>query len=62
MERYGLTFHLKILDFFHWESARKREGYQDDLIYLVHLLHQSIGGREVLRAAAPGREGDLLRT
>jgi serine/threonine protein kinase len=44
VERYGLTFHLKILDFFHWEWAPKREGYQDDLVYLVHLLYQSVGG------------------
>jgi tRNA A-37 threonylcarbamoyl transferase component Bud32 len=44
VERYGLTFHLKILDFFHWESAPKREGYQDDLVYLVHLLYESVGG------------------
>jgi tRNA A-37 threonylcarbamoyl transferase component Bud32 len=42
--RYGLTFHLKILDFFHWESARKREGYQDDLIALVHLFYEALGG------------------
>jgi hypothetical protein len=44
VERYGLTFHLKILDFFHWESAPKREGYQDDLVSLIHLLYQSVGG------------------
>jgi tRNA A-37 threonylcarbamoyl transferase component Bud32 len=44
VERYGLSFHLKILDFFHWESAPKREGYQDDLVYLIHLLHQALGG------------------
>jgi tRNA A-37 threonylcarbamoyl transferase component Bud32 len=44
VERYGLSFHLKILDFFHWESARKREGYQDDLVSLIHLFHQSLGG------------------
>jgi tRNA A-37 threonylcarbamoyl transferase component Bud32 len=44
VERHGLTFHLKILDFFHWESAAKREGYQDDIVSLIHLLHESVGG------------------
>jgi hypothetical protein len=44
VERYGLTFHLKILDFFHWELAPKREGYQDDLVSLIHLLYESVGG------------------
>jgi len=44
VERYGLTFYLKILDFFHWEAAPKREGYQDDLVSLIHLLYESLGG------------------
>ena len=31
VERYGLTFDLKILDFFKWQ-APKRDGYQHDLM------------------------------
>ncbi|MGH9319525.1 MAG: protein kinase domain-containing protein [Vicinamibacteria bacterium] len=44
VERYGLSFHLKILDFFHWESARKRQGYQDDLLFVIHIFYQALGG------------------
>jgi tRNA A-37 threonylcarbamoyl transferase component Bud32 len=44
VERHGLEFHLKLLDFFHWESAPKREGYQDDLIFLVRIFYDALGG------------------
>lgn len=44
VERHGLEFDLKLLDFFHWESAPKREGYQDDLIFLVRIFYDSLGG------------------
>jgi tRNA A-37 threonylcarbamoyl transferase component Bud32 len=44
VERYGLEFDLKLLDFFHWESAPKREGYQDDLIFLVRIFYDALGG------------------
>lgn len=43
IERYGLTFNLKILDFYQW-AAPKREGYQDDLCDLVRVFYDSLGG------------------
>ncbi len=43
VERYGLQFDLKILDFFHW-SGPKRAVLQDDICYLVRLLYDALGG------------------
>jgi hypothetical protein len=43
VQRYGLTFDLKILDFFHWE-AQKREALQDDIVFLVRIFYDALGG------------------
>ena len=43
VERYGLTFDLKILDFFKWQ-APKRDGYQHDLCESVRIFHEALGG------------------
>lgn len=43
VERYGLTFELKILDFFLWQ-APKREGYQDDLCESIRMFYEALGG------------------
>jgi len=43
VERYGLTFDLKILDFFHWPGP-KRAGLQDDICFLARILYDSLGG------------------
>lgn len=43
VERYGLNFDLKILDFFHWPGP-KRAGLQDDICFLARILYDSLGG------------------
>jgi hypothetical protein len=43
VERYGLHFDLKILDFFHW-SGPKRAVLQDDICYLIRILYDALGG------------------
>ncbi len=43
VERYGLHFDLKILDFFQW-TGPKRAVLQDDICDLVRLLYDSLGG------------------
>jgi tRNA A-37 threonylcarbamoyl transferase component Bud32 len=43
VQRYGLGFELKLLDFFHW-GPPKRENIRDDVVDLVKLLHEAIGG------------------
>ena len=44
VQRYGLGFELKLLDFFHW-GASKPENIRNDVVDLVKLLHEAIGGR-----------------
>ena len=42
--RYGLGFELKLVDFFHW-GAPKPENIREDVIDLVKILYEAIGGR-----------------
>ncbi|MBI4844854.1 MAG: protein kinase [Nitrospirae bacterium] len=43
IKRFGLSFEVKILDFYHWE-ATKSENKQNDIIDLVRVLYDSLGG------------------
>jgi hypothetical protein len=43
VQRYGLGFELKLLDFFHWGTPRP-ENIRDDVINLVKILHEAVGG------------------
>jgi serine/threonine protein kinase len=43
VSRYGLRFDLKIMDMFHW-SAPKRENIQDDIVSLIRLFYDALGG------------------
>jgi tRNA A-37 threonylcarbamoyl transferase component Bud32 len=42
--RCGLGFKVKLVDMFHWGSAN-RTHLQDDLVQLIQLFHESVGGR-----------------
>ena len=43
VQRFGLSFELKILDFFQWKAPRK-ENIADDTIDMVRILYDAIGG------------------
>jgi len=43
--RYGLGFKIKLVDLFHWGSA-SRQHYQDDLVQLIHLFYEAVGGKK----------------
>lgn len=43
VKRYGLGFELKVIDFYHW-SAPKRENIQSDIIDIVRVLYDILGG------------------
>lgn len=45
VQRFGLSFDLKILDFYQWRAPHK-ENIQDDTVSLVHILYDSIGGKK----------------
>jgi tRNA A-37 threonylcarbamoyl transferase component Bud32 len=53
VEHYGLEFELKILDFFHWEEAPKREGLQDDICDLVRIFYDALGGQRFYQKQPP---------
>lgn len=43
ISRYGLSFELKLLDFFHW-NAPKMQNIQDDILDAVRIFYDSLGG------------------
>jgi serine/threonine protein kinase len=43
IKRYGLTFDVKVLDFYHWQGSKK-EKRQTDIIDLVKVFYESLGG------------------
>lgn len=43
VQRFGLEFNLKLLDLFHWK-APKHENMQDDVVGLIKVFHESMGG------------------
>lgn len=43
VQRFGLNFDLKLLDLFHWK-APKHENMQDDVIGLIKVFYESLGG------------------
>lgn len=43
INRYGLGFDLKVIDFYHW-SAPKRENIQADIIDMIRLFYDVLGG------------------
>lgn len=45
VQRFGLSFDLKILDFYQWKAPHK-ENIQDDTVDLVRIFYDAIGGRK----------------
>lgn len=52
VERYGLTFHLKLLDFYHWSSS-KRDGVHDDICELIRIFYDALGGQRFYAQQPP---------
>ncbi len=44
MRRHGLSYELKLLDFFHWGRVR-RENMNDDICDLIRIFYDALGGR-----------------
>lgn len=43
VNRFGLGFDIKMIDFYHWE-ATKKENRQQDIIDIVKVFHETMGG------------------
>ena len=68
VQRYGLGFDLKLLDFYHWGAPRP-ENIHDDVIDLVRILYDAVGGRkhyrnqpEVIKKICCGLKRSLILT
>jgi len=45
VQRYGLNFELKLVDLFH-HGAPKREYIHNDVVEMIHIFYESLGGRK----------------
>lgn len=66
VQRYGLGFELKLLDLFHWD-AKKGEARQDDLLGLIEIFYEALGGRrhyakqpQVVKSIIRGKRSSLI--
>ncbi len=44
VKREGIVFDVKLVDFYHWGAPSGRH-IREDVIQLIHLLHEVVGGR-----------------
>ncbi len=44
VNRFGLTFEVKLLDMFHWQAS-KAANRQDDICDLIHIFFEALGGK-----------------
>lgn len=68
VKRCGLGFELKLLDLFYWRASRS-ENIHTDVIDLIHVFYESLGGRKhyarqppEVKAICCGLKRSLLRT
>jgi tRNA A-37 threonylcarbamoyl transferase component Bud32 len=52
IRRFGLGFDLKLLDFYHWGSP-KHENIHEDVVDLVKILYEAVGGRKHYKHQPP---------
>lgn len=45
VQRFGLSFDLKLLDFYQWKAPRK-ENIRSDTVDMIHILYDAIGGKK----------------
>lgn len=52
VKRHGLGFDLKVIDVYSWDFPKKENLY-NDIIDLIHLFYESIGGRKYYSKQPP---------
>jgi tRNA A-37 threonylcarbamoyl transferase component Bud32 len=67
VRRRGLTFEVKVIDFFQWDGG-KPDQYQDDVYGLVNILYDCVGGArhyarqpDVIKGIVRGLKSSLIR-
>lgn len=56
INRFGLHFDIKVLDLFHW-GASTRAHRQNDIIGIIHIFYDALGGRARYAALPPQIKG-----
>jgi len=66
VQKFGLGFELKVLDFYQWGGASK-ENRKEDLVDLINIFYQAIGGKKyyssqskVVKQIIMGRKRNLI--
>jgi serine/threonine protein kinase len=59
VQRFGLGFDLKILDLFFWDDG-KEENQIEDLIKLIGIFHESLGGAKYYNSLPKELKGIIL--
>lgn len=44
IRRQGLSFDVKLVDLFYWKHSSKATNMQDDLVAVIHILYEVLGG------------------
>lgn len=52
VQRYGLTFDVKLIDMFHWGSPRT-ENIHEDVVDLIRLFYDTLGGSRFYKQQPP---------
>lgn len=52
IERKGIDFDIKLVDFYHWGAA-SAAAIREDVIQLVRVLYDAVGGKEQYRSQPP---------
>ena len=52
VQRYGLTFDVKVIDMFHW-GAPRAENIHDDVVDLIKLFYESLGSKKFYSQQPP---------
>lgn len=59
VKRVGINFDIKLVDFYHWGRPTAAH-YRDDVIFLMRLLYDALGGAKAYPAQPPQIKGLIL--
>ena len=68
IERYGLTFQLKLIDIFRWNKHSLADNKHDDIYNAIAVMHEALGGRttyashdDTIKSICCGMKRPLIR-
>jgi hypothetical protein len=60
IRRHGLGFQVKLLDFFHWGEYATQENIRDDIVDVIKIFYDAIGGKARYAAQPEAVKGIVL--